>query len=127
MNNRHFQKLARWLTLESEGLDNPALRQQLDSVVVKRHRTASGVRIIITLPAPAVLPSGDRQGKTSMAMRTAPWCSSATMAKIYGPWWPTCMPITFRPWVISNMMEKEAIVEHIYQGTMVRQRWFAGR
>ena len=37
------------------------------------------------------------------------------------------VPITFRPWVISNMMEKEAIVEHIYQGTMVRQRWLPER
>ena len=127
MNNRHFQKLARWLTLESEGLDNPALRQQLDSVVVKRHKNRFGVRIIITLLRPLyyhrVIGKENLSGYEDGTMVLI--CNHG---EIYGPVVANLyVPITFRPWVISNMMEKEAIVEHIYQGTMVRQRWLPER
>ena len=127
MNNRHFQKLARWLTLESEGLDNPALRQQLDSVVVKRHKNRFGVRIIITLLRPLyyhrVIGRENLNGYEDGTMVLI--CNHG---EIYGPVVANLyVPITFRPWVISNMMEKEAIVEHIYQGTMVRQRWLPER
>lgn len=127
MNNRHFQKLARWLTLESEGLDNPALRQQLDSVVVKRHKNRFGVRLIITLLRPLyyhrVIGKENLSGYEDGTMVLI--CNHG---EIYGPVVANLyVPITFRPWVISNMMEKEAIVEHIYQGTMVRQRWLPER
>ena len=127
MNNRHFQKLARWLTLESEGLDNPALRQQLDSVVVKRHKNRFGVRIIITLLRPLyyhrVIGKENLSGYEDGTMVLI--CNHG---EIYGPVVANLyVPITFRPWVISSMMEKEAIVEHIYQGTMVRQRWLPER
>lgn len=123
MNNRHFQKLARWLTLESEGLDNPALHEQLDSVVVKRHKNRFGVRIIITLLRPLyyhrVIGRENLSGYEDGSMILI--CNHG---EIYGPVVANLyVPITFRPWVISGMMEKEAIVEHIYQGTMARQRW----
>ena len=71
LNNRHFQKLADWLTLDSEGIDNPALKKQLDSVVVKRHKNRFGVRIIITLLRPLYYHKYTA-GKTFPAMRTAP-------------------------------------------------------
>ena len=127
MNNRHFQKLARWLTLESEGMDNPALKQQLDSVVVKRHKNRFGVRVIITLLRPLyyhrVIGRDNLHGYEDGSMVLI--CNHG---EIYGPVVANLyVPIAFRPWVISNMMKKEAIVEHIYQGTMVRQKWLPER
>lgn len=123
MNNRHFQKLARWLTLESEGKDNPALRRQLDSVVVRRHKNRFGVKVIITLLRPLyyhrVIGRENLAGYEDGTMILV--CNHG---EIYGPVVANLyVPIAFRPWVISNMMDEEAIVEHVYQGTMVRQKW----
>lgn len=123
MNNRHFQKLAHWLTLEREGLDNPALRQQLDSVMVKRHKNRFGVKVIITLLRP--LYYHRVYGKENLAgYEDGTMILICNHGEIYGPVVANLyVPISFRPWVIDNMMDREAIVEHIYQGTMMRQKW----
>lgn len=123
LNNRHFQKLAHWLTLDSEGVDNPALKSQLDSVVVKRHKNRFGVRVIITLLRP--LYYHKVYGKENLSgYEDGSMILICNHGEIYGPVVANLyVPISFRPWVISNMMEKEAIMEHMYQGTMVRQRW----
>ncbi len=123
LNNRHFQKLAHWLTLDGEGVDNPALKKQLDSVVVKRHKNRFGVRIIITLLRP--LYYHKVYGRENLSgYEDGTMILICNHGEIYGPVVANLyVPISFRPWVISNMMEREAIVEHMYQGTMVRQRW----
>lgn len=127
MNNRHFQKLARWLQLESEGEDNAALRRQLDSVVVKRHKNRFGVRIIITLLRP--LYYHKVIGKENLTQyEDGSMVLICNHGEIYGPVVANLyVPIDFRPWVLNSMMEREAIVEHMYQGTMVRQRWLPER
>ncbi|MEG1775144.1 MAG: hypothetical protein RR367_01460 [Clostridia bacterium] len=123
MNNRHFQKLARWLTLEKEGLDNPALRQQLDSVVVQRHKNRFGVRVIITLLRP--LYYHKVYGKENLAgYEDGSIILVCNHGELYGPVVANLyVPIAFRPWVIANMMDRDAIIEHVYQGTMMRQKW----
>lgn len=127
MNNRHFQKLAQWLTLEKEGIDNPALKQQLDSVVVRRHKNRFGVRIIITLLRP--LYYHKVYGKENLAQyEEGTMILICNHGEIYGPVVANLyVPIAFRPWVISEMMERDAIIEHMYQGTMVRQKWLPER
>ncbi|NLO84471.1 MAG: hypothetical protein GX096_03445 [Clostridiales bacterium] len=123
MNNRHFEKLAKWLTLESEGLDNPALKKQLDSVVVKRHKNRFGIKIIIWLLRPLYY------HKVIGTENLAPYEDGNMIlvcnhGEIYGPVAANLyIPITFRPWTISHMMDEEAIIEHMYQGTMLRQKW----
>ena len=44
--------------------------------------------------------------------------------EIYGPVVSNLfIPGDFRPWVLSRMMEPDEIMEHMYYGTMERQRW----
>lgn len=44
--------------------------------------------------------------------------------EIYGPVAAMLtLPTVFRPWVLSRMMERDEIVEHMYYGTMERQKW----
>jgi hypothetical protein len=50
MNNRHFEKLRRFLNL-SDG-DNPALKKQLDDVVVRKHKNRFGVKLIVLFLRP---------------------------------------------------------------------------
>ncbi len=123
MNNRYFQKLARFLTLQSEGGENPALKKQLDGVVVQRHKNRFGVKLMMSLLRPwyyhKVIGKENTAGYEDGSMILI--CNHG---ELYGPIVANLyVPISFRPWVLSHMMEKEAIVEHMYQGTMVRQRW----
>jgi len=125
MNNRHFEKLKRFLTLSDE--DNPALRKQLDEVVIKRHKNRFGVKIIVLLLRPLYYhkvrglenASGYEEGTVVLV------CNHG---ELYGPVVTNLyVPISFRPWCISSMMEKDAIVRYIYENTGVRQKWLPER
>lgn len=123
MNNRHFAKLARWLTLKEEGGSNPALREQLENVVVKRHKNRFGVKIIIALLRPLyyhkVIGKEHLRGLEDGTMVLV--CNHG---ELYGPVVANLyIPVTFRPWTIAEMMNRDVIIEHMYQGTMMRQKW----
>ncbi len=123
MNNRHFAKLARWLTLKEEGGSNPALREQLENVVVKRHKNRFGVKLIIALLRPLyyhkVIGKEHLRGLEDGTMVLV--CNHG---ELYGPVVANLyIPVTFRPWTIAEMMNRDAIIEHMYQGTMMRQKW----
>ena len=121
MNNRHFEKLKRFLTL-SDG-DNPALKKQLDEVVVAKHKNRFGVKLIVLMLRPLyyhrVLGRENAAGYEDGTMVLV--CNHG---ELYGPVVTNLyVPISFRPWAISNMMEKDVIVRYIYENTLVRQKW----
>ena len=123
MNNRHFVKLARWLTLKEEGGSNPALQEQLENVVVKRHKNRFGVKLIIALLRPLyyhkVIGKEHLRGLEDGTMVLV--CNHG---ELYGPVVANLyIPVTFRPWTIAEMMNRDVIIEHMYQGTMMRQKW----
>ena len=123
VNHRYFQKLARFFTIQEEGGDNPALQKQLDSVVVKRHKNRFGIKIIIALLRPMYY------HKVIGKENAAPHEDGSMVlvcnhGELYGPIVTNLyIPISFRPWIIGNLMSREAVVKHIYQGTMIRQKW----
>ncbi len=123
MNNRHFAKLARWLTLKEEGGSNPALREQLENVVVKRHKNRFGVKIIIALLRP--LYYHKVVGKENLrGLEDGTMVLVCNHGELYGPVVANLyIPVAFRPWAIAEMMNREVIIEHMYQGTMMRQKW----
>jgi hypothetical protein len=121
MNNRHFEKLRRFLTLRDG--DNPALKRQLDEVVVKKHKNRFGVKLILLLLRPLYY-------HKVRGLENAAGHEDGTMVlvcnhgELYGPVVTNLyMPISFRPWCISSMMEKDVIVRYIYENTLVRQKW----
>lgn len=123
MNNRYFQKVRSFLTLKEEGEENPALQRQLDSVVMKRNKKRIGVKIIIMILRPLyyhkVLGTENLQPYEDGSMILV--CNHG---EIYGPIVANLyIPISFRPWVVAHMMEKEKIVDHMYHGSVKRQRW----
>ncbi len=121
MNNRHFQKLKRFLTLKDE--DNPALKKQLDTVVVSKHKNRFGLKIIIFflrfLMPHKVLGKEHLQGLEDGTMVLV--CNHG---EVYGPVAATLhMPVSFRSWSISEMMDRDIIVDYLYRNTAVRQNW----
>jgi len=127
INSRYFKKLKRFLTLQDEGGENPALKAQLDEVVVKRHKNRIGVKIIITLLRP--LYYHKVRGKENVTgHEDGTMILVCNHGELYGPVVANLyVPISFRPWTLSNMMDREAIVEHMYTGTMIRQKWIPER
>ena len=124
MNNRHFEKLRRFLTL-GDG-DNPALKKQLDEVVVAKHKNRYGVKLIMLLLRPLyyhkVLGKENAAGYEEGSLVLV--CNHG---ELYGPVVTNLyVPISFRPWCISSMMEKDCIVRYIYDNTLVRQKWLPG-
>lgn len=121
MNNRHFEKLKRFLNLSDQ--DNPALKKQLDEVVVAKHKNRFGVKLIMILLRPLyyhkVLSRENAAGYEDGSMVLV--CNHG---ELYGPIVTNLyVPISFRPWAISNMMEKDVIVRYLYDNTFVRQKW----
>ncbi len=121
LNNRHFEKLRRFLTLRDE--DNPALKKQLDAVVVKKHKNRYGLKLIFSLLRPLYYhkvvgrenAAGYEEGSIVLV------CNHG---ELYGPVVTNLyVPISFRPWSISSMMEKDAIVHYTYENTALRQKW----
>ncbi|MBN1777123.1 MAG: hypothetical protein JW811_03290 [Clostridiales bacterium] len=121
MNNRHFQKLKRFLTLKDE--DNPALKKQLDTVVVHKYINRFGLKIIIfflrLLMPHKVVGKEHLQGLEDGTM-----IFICNHGEVYGPVAATLhMPVSFRSWSISEMMDKDIIVDYLYRNTAVRQDW----
>ena len=121
MNNRHFQKLKRFLTLTDE--DNPALQKQLDTVVVHKHKNRFGLKVIIFflrfLMPHKVIGKEHLQGLEDGTVVLV--CNHG---EVYGPVAATLhVPISFRPWSISEMMDRDIIVDYLYRNTAVRQDW----
>lgn len=125
MNNRHFEKLRRFLTLQDE--PNPALQKQLDDVVVHRHKNRFGLKLLIFLIRPLyyhrLLGRQNAQGLEDGTVVLV--CNHG---ELYGPIVANLyIPISFRPWTLDKMMDESAIVRHIYENTMVRQHWLPNR
>ena len=126
INSRYFQKLRRFLSGKGAP-ENPSLRKQLDNVVVAKHKNRFGVKLIILLMRPFYY------HKVVGIEHTAPY-EDGTMVlvcnhgELYGPIVTNLyLPISFRPWTISSMMEPDAVVEYIYENTMKRQKWIPER
>ncbi len=125
MNNRHFEKLRRFLSL-SDG-PNPALEKQLNDVVVQRHKNRFGLKALIFLIRPLyyhrLLGLSNVQGLEDGTVVLV--CNHG---ELYGPIAANLyIPVSFRPWTIDKMMDERAIERHVYENTMVRQHWLPQR
>ena len=127
MTKQHMQKLDRYLTLENEGTDNPALRAQLEGVVVRRSLKHYGVKLIMLVLRPFLFhrirgrenvpPDGDT-AKVFV-------CNHG---EIYGPIVTNLyVPFSFRPWVISEMMDVNAIATRTAEGTFTLWKWMPAK
>jgi len=121
MNNRHFEKLKRFLTMTDA--PNPALKKQLDAVVVARHKNRYGVKLLLMLLRPFYY-------HKLKGLENAAGHADGTMVlvcnhgELYGPIVTNLyIPISFRPWTVSKMLDRNEIVRHIYENSMLRQQW----
>ncbi len=123
MNMRHFQKLSRFLSLEEQGEPNPSLKKQLDEVVVRRHKNRYGVRLILALLRPLYYHKVIGTENLSQ-YEDGTIILVSNHGELYGPVVTNLyIPISFRPWSISEIVDKDAIVPYVYENTALRQKW----
>lgn len=117
MNRLHWQKLDRYL----EGEENPALKSQLESVIVRRSLRHYGVRILMFFMRPFYYHR--IIGKELVPMDEAVNVFVCNHGEVYGPIVTNLyIPFSFRPWVISDMMDNEAIARRTAEGAFTRFR-----
>lgn len=95
----------------------------LDAQIAARCKNHYGVKLIIQLLRPLYahrligMENLEKHENGSLIL-------ICNHGEIYGPVAAhLCLPHPFRPWVFSRMMDREEIIEHMYFGTMERQKW----
>lgn len=123
MTKQHMQKLDRYLTIEHEGGDNPALRAQLEGVIVRRSLKHYGVKLIILVMRPFFY-HRIRGRENVPGDQDRPLVFVCNHGEIYGPIVTNLyVPFSFRPWVINEMMDVDAIAKRCAEGTFALWTW----
>ena len=124
LSSRHMAKLSRFLRLKDAGGDNPALRRQLESVVVQRRSQPFFMRAVMALLRPFY--RHELKGAENIIQDDEnPIVFLCNHGELYGP--IVCMlyiPVPIRPWSISEMVvDKDEVATYVYKYTISRQKW----
>lgn len=127
MTRHHFQKLERYMALQSAGEENDSLRHQLEDVVVKRSLKHYGVRLIMLVMRPfyrhQVL-----GGENLHFDEDIPCIFVCNHGEVYGPIVVNLyVPYTFRPWVTYEMTDRRAVADRMCEGILKDQKWMSPR
>lgn len=127
MDEETRRKLSRFLMLKENGETNLPLQRQLEDLLVKVHRRHYGIRlcVIILRPFFYVRLYGQENVKLDKDAACVFTCNHMEM---YGPIVANLfIPYSFRPWVISEMVDKALTADYLYKYTFSRQRWIPAR
>ena len=124
LSSRHMAKLSRFLRLKDAGGDNPALRRQLESVVVQRRSQPFFIRAVLAVLRPFY--RHELKGVENIVQDDDnPIVFICNHGELYGP--IVCMlyiPVPIRPWSISEMVvDKDEVAAYVYKYTISRQKW----
>ena len=113
MTKLHMEKLDRYI----EGDENPALRAQLEGVIVRRSLKHYGVKLIILILRPFLYHRirGKENVPNDPDRAMVFVCNHG---EVYGPIVTNLyVPFSFRPWVINEMMDVNAIAKRCADGS----------
>ncbi len=123
MTQQHLEKLERYIALEQEGSDNPALRAQLEGVIVRRSLKHYGVKLIMLVLRPFFF--NRIRGKDNVPGNPGrSLVFVCNHGEVYGPIVTNLyVPFSFRPWVINEMTDVNAIAKRCAEGTFAMWTW----
>ena len=118
MKKLHWQKLDRYM----DGEVNPSLKAQLEGVIVRRSLRHYGVRILMFFMRPFYYHK--IIGKERVPLDDSVNVFVCNHGEVYGPIVTNLyVPFSFRPWVISEMMDDKAIIKRTADGAFTRFRY----
>ncbi|MDO5021804.1 MAG: hypothetical protein Q4E07_00515 [Eubacteriales bacterium] len=123
LTKNHLKKLHDYMLLTKNGETNAPLQKQLENVIVKVSRKRYGLNILSKFVSifMRVQIVGEEKVPTNDGISNVFICNHG---ELYGPM--CCyiyMPFPFRPWIADRMMDKSLTLQHIYEGTFMRQKW----
>lgn len=114
------RKLKTYTILKSQGKENPMMEKRLTSVLIKKYKKRIGVYIIRAFLKPIMYHTV--KGKEHVA--DLPGIFVFNHGEFYGPIAAVVfLPYDIRPWILDKMIDKEQIMEHIYEGTFSKIKW----
>lgn len=127
MTRQHFEKLEKYMALQSAGEENDPLRHQLEDVVVKRSLKHYGVRLIIHVMRPFY--RHKVVGKENLHFdEDIPCIFVCNHGEVYGPIVTNLyLPYPFKPWVTYEMTDRRAVADRMCEGTLKDQKWMSPR
>ncbi|MDL2257622.1 hypothetical protein LJC42_00495 [Eubacteriales bacterium OttesenSCG-928-K08] len=125
LNKDYSRKLAHYRSQQRQGKVNPALgtRLQLQLVQRTRHILPSILRAIVRpfMPCRVI-------GKENVDIENGPVVFVCNHLEIYGPLITNLhLPFYFRSWIISRMLDKDIVAEHLTSGVDIVLHWVPER
>ncbi|NLD34455.1 MAG: hypothetical protein GX653_06050 [Clostridiales bacterium] len=123
LDQRVAQKLHRFLMLKENGETNQPLQKQLEDLVIKVSHRHYGIKLLMLVLRPFFYIRLGSREHVRLDRHTA-CVFTCNHGELYGPIVTNLyVPYSFRPWVISEMVERDQIADYIYTYTVKRQRW----
>lgn len=124
LNNRYTAKVMRFLHIRESGGENPALAEQLESVVVRRHTQPWLIRVLMALLRPAFRHTL-KGAENIVPDETNPIVFLCNHGEVYGPVAGMLFcPVPVRSWSISDMMiDPLEVAEYSYKYTFSQVKW----
>lgn len=124
LTRKYIEKL-KWFRENKKSRRNPDLRSQLENVLVKKHKNKFGIKVIAFVLYPIMKHTVEGQENVGDVNPAVFVCNHK---RVYGPMVTNLyMPYICRPWIISGMVEKDEIYDHMINGYNVKESklpWF---
>lgn len=124
LNNRYVNKVLRFLHIRQSGGENPALEEQLESHVIRRHMQPWLIRALMAIIRPAFHHTlkGEENVRPDDSNPIVFLCNHG---EVYGPVAGMLFcPVPVRSWSISDMMiDPKEVAEYSYKYTFSQIRW----
>lgn len=123
MDQQIREKLRRFLMLKDNGETNLTMQKQLEDLIVKVHRRRYGIKLVMLLVRPFFYVRLADQENVVLD-RDAACVFTCNHGEMNGPIVTNLfIPFSFRPWVISELMDSTLTPDYLYKYTFIRQRW----
>jgi len=120
LTKKYGKRLEQYVQLKREGRRNTEMEKRLVSVLVKKYKKRIGVQIIRAFLKPVMYHTVT--GKEHVT--ALPGVFVFNHGELYGPVAAVVfLPYDMRPWILHDMIEKDTVTHHMYEGTFSRIRW----
>jgi hypothetical protein len=126
LSGHYAAQLGEYERIRRRGGENRPMQRRLVSVLVHRYPRRLGIRFLRFLLRPVLYHKV--YGKEKVDLSDGPVVFVANHGEVYGPVVTNIyLPFYFRPWIIEEMVNRDRVTRHIYQGTFRHIRWLPRR
>lgn len=127
LTNKYRHKLHTFLMLRENGETNLPLQKQLEDVVLTVSRKRYGIKLVMLALRPFFYNKVIGRENVKIPRNTSA-ILVCNHGELYGPIVTNLyVPLSFRPWVVSEMTDVDQVSDYVYRHTIDRQKWLPER